>query len=374
MNERVEGYFPEVKDEKSSHHNLSPLTAIIKDLRRKNVVTATAGSGHQLPLLDSSDPWGSSEALGVDEQHMTNGSPCACPTKGSAQHSSFTAPRRNSWIGSRKPSRRFSKPIKPKSNSQKAEREINSSEGYTICPQCGKSKAATVDSKSPSQQRLISWLNSTRLAQVEPPKHAEALLQDTPQWRIISPASTDMQGASSSPSNNLLSFLLPSTPSNTGSKSGKGDLNGSTKSNTSDYKAGLMRDRANRQAASELSSLLCIFSHEMSLEEYGRVESEVFASVFSLVQSQENEKRMAGLAALDALIGAPSADEEKKAVQFANTLKYCQRSAVGDYECLSAVSKAIGHMATSTRTADVEYVKSEVARALEWLRKGSDRR
>jgi FKBP12-rapamycin complex-associated protein len=143
--------------------------------------------------------------------------------------------------------------------------------------------------------------------------------------------------------------------------------------NASDYRASLVRDRANQQAGAELSSLLWILAHEMSLEDYGTVESEVFTSVFALVHSQENERRMAGLAALDALIDAPSADEEKKAIKFANTLSNGLRSALGDYEFLSAVSKALGHMAT--RTANVDFVESEVTRALEWLRaERSDRR
>jgi hypothetical protein len=373
MNERSERYFPEIIDERSSYHSLSPLTAIIRDLRRKNVVTATASSGHQMPLLDSRDPWGSSEALVVDEQQTAYGSLCSCPAKGTTQRSSFVATRRNSWIGSRKSPRKYSHSIRSRADSNKVDEETKSSEGDSICPKCGKVKTTTVDSKSPSQQRLISWLNSTRLAQVESPRHAEALLQDTPQLRIISSASTDMQGAGSSSPNNLLSLILPSASSNGGSKSGNGEVNGNIRSNTSDYRASLVRDRANQQAAAELSSLLWILAHEMSLEDYGSVESEVFTSVFALVHSQDNVNRMAGLAALDALIGAPSADEEKKAIKFANTLSNGLRSAQGDYEFLSAVSKALGHMAT--RTANVDFVESEVTRALEWLRtERSDRR
>ena len=82
-----------------------------------------------------------------------------------------------------------------------------------------------------------------------------------------------------------------------------------------------------------------------------------------------------GLAALDALIvvEAPSADEEKKGIKFANALSNGLRSANGDFEFLSAVSKALGHMAL--RTANVDFVESEVTRALEWLRtERSDRR
>jgi FKBP12-rapamycin complex-associated protein len=103
----------------------------------------------------------------------------------------------------------------------------------------------------------------------------------------------------------------------------------------------------------------------MSLEDYGTVENEVFSQVFSMVQSNENTRRMAGVAALDALMDAPSADDEKKAIKFGNNLKYGLQASHGDYEFLSAVSRALGHMAT--RAANVDLVESEVTRALEWL-------
>ena len=141
-----------------------------------------------------------------------------------------------------------------------------------------------------------------------------------------------------------------------------------------DYEVSLKRGRVNYQAATELASLLWICAHEMSLEDYGTVESETFTSVFKLVHSKGNiDQRMAGIAALDALIDAPSADEERKAIKFANALSGGLRSARGNYEFLSAISKALGRMAT--RTANVDFVESEVTRALEWLRTDrSDRR
>jgi hypothetical protein len=343
------------------------------------VVTAAAASGPQMSLLDSSDPWGSSEALGVDDHQTptaTYGSPCSCDSR--------TQRRRSSWTGitygSRRASFGHSSPTKTTMRASSIggdkERQIlDASTKDMVCETCGRIKIANVDGvnpRSPRQMRLSSWLESTRIERLEAPQHTEALLQATPQLRIISPASTDMQGAGGTSSNNFLSLILPSSqnkPANTTNHDG----NGSSRVNVSDYRASLVRDRANKEAAAELSSLLWILAHEMSLEDYGTVESEVFTSVFGLVHSQENEKRMAGLAALDALIDAPSADEEKKAIKFANTLSNGLRSAQGDYEFLSAVSKALGHMAT--RTANVDFVESEVTRALEWLRtERSDRR
>jgi hypothetical protein len=237
---------------------------------------------------------------------------------------------------------------------------------------------------------MNSWLDSPRIERLEAPRHAEELLRVTPQLRIISPASTDMNIAEISSSKNILSLFLPtnnngiktnhSTTNNQNKPSHAGDsfhsntVRGTTNFNSlvSDYKASLRRDRDNLQAAGELASLMWMCAHEMSLEDYGIVESETFTSVFALVHSQEDmDRRMAGLAALDALIDAPSADEEKKAIKFANTLSGGLRSAHGNYEFLSAVSKALGHMAKK----NVDFVESEVTRALEWLRtERSDRR
>ena len=407
MAERSERYFPEILDERSSYLNLSPLTAIIQELRRKNVVTAAAATAPQMSLLDSSDPWGSSEAFGVDDTPpqlgMASYGSCSCATK--AQKSS--ARRRMSWTGLRYGSRTssfghmnspLSGPSVPTNIKDKGGPLDVSSDGANnssssssnnnkdhVCPTCGKMKlnAATASrgdafARNPRRMGLSSWLVETRTERLEAPQHAEALLQSTPHLRIISPASTDMQGAGTTTSGNfLLNFCLPASAQKhlpAPSTDASGSSSSRNPNNTSlDYGASLVRDRANQQAANELSSLLWILAHEMSLEDYGTVESEIFTSVFALVHEAENERRMAGLAALDALIDAPSADEEKKAIKFANTLSNGLRSAHGDYEFLSAVSKALGHMAT--RTANVDFVESEVTRALEWLRtERSDRR
>lgn len=375
-NERPEKYFPDIIDERSSYLNLSPLTAIIQDLRRKNVVTAASASGPQMSLLDSSDPWGSSEGSGLDDQEAVTGS------FGSTNSSGIkSTPRRHtSWAPTQhRPSpfvnSSFTRTPENTEYDRPGVHNARSVSGNLVSSQGGRMRNMSgegLDARNPRQLRYNTLFGPSRLERLEYPQHARALLRSTPQLRIISPASTDMQGAGGSNSTSLLSLII-SSPSSQGGKSGPNDGIGSSRAHTADYGASLVRDRANHQAAAELSSLLWILAHEMSLEDYGAVESEVFTSVFALVHSKENERRMAGLAALDALIDAPSADEEKKAIKFANTLSNGLRSAHGDYEFLSAVSKALGHMAT--RTANVDFVESEVTRALEWLRtERSDRR
>lgn len=381
-----ERYFPEIIDERSSYLNLSPLTSIIRDLRRKNVVTTAAASGPQMSLLDSSDPWGSSEALGED--HQTTRAFCSCLSNISNLRRRSGVMGRSASFGS--PMFGYSSsPMKSIPDSDAGSEPLGGPTGSDaiICPECGMIKNTDYERmdgrssmRSPRQiMRLSSWMDSTRAERLDSPQHAKALLQATPHLRIISPASTDMGGGQ--PPNNFLSLILPSSSNKqhhhqsmkSSASSHEGNGSSPNHGTASDYRASLVRDMANQQAAAELSSLLWILAHEMSLEDYGTVESEVFTSVFALVHSQENERRMAGLAALDALIDAPSADEEKKAIKFANTLSNGLRSAHGDYEFLSAVSKALGHMAM--RTANVDFVESEVPRALEWLRtERSDRR
>jgi hypothetical protein len=216
------------------------------------------------------------------------------------------------------------------------------------------------------------------------PRHVRSLLQSTPQFRIVCPASTDMQGGGqafgvASTHNILIQFVSGLGGGGQGVSSGGGTApSSSTKedpafSGLDDYRASLVRDRVNQQAASELAGLLWVLSHEMSLEDYGIVESEVFSAVFGLVHSGSKDCGMAGLAALDALVETPSADDEKKSIKFANTLSKALRSANGDYEFLSAASRALGHMAK--RTANVDFVESGVTQALEWLStERSDRR
>lgn len=181
-------------------------------------------------------------------------------------------------------------------------------------------------------------------------EHAQALLQSTPHLRHFQSTGPER------------TFLWKHYDRNT------------QESVTDEYKASLARQRSHQQAAAELARWLGNLCHEMPLEDYGTVEAEVFTRVFALFHdTKDAERRLAGLAALDALLDAPSADEERKAIKFANALSNGLRVPNADYEFLSAVSRALGHMAT--KTANVDLVESEVTRALEWLRtERSDRR
>jgi len=273
-------------------------------------------------------------------------------------------------------------------------------------------RSSLAESRRRRQAVVHEWLDTPRIERLEAPRHAEELLRVTPQLRVISSQSTDMNVTAATsgkndtpqPINGLLNLLggltqqmNQSSPANQNNTHGKGatsSTTGATSMNTNggnvpagannspgsttsaDYSMSQERDRANYVAAVELANLLWICAHEMSLEDYGTVESETFTAIFRLVHLpnlEDMDGRMAGVMALDALIDAPSADDEKKAIKFANTLSGALRTGRGNYEFLSAVSKALGHMATST--SNVDFVESEVSRALEWIRtERSDRR
>ena len=371
MASRSVRFFPEINDEQSSGTDLSPLKEIIQELKRKNVVTASAFSGSRIALLDTGDPWGNIEPPQEDSPPAPHGNSRMRRRTTSLFGREFPTPKGS--FGHPSPQRSSAFPRQPMTRESSVFSEVNFDAPDGTGPNFPYQKEGSgalegmdgMPSRSPRQRRLAAWLESTR----KESQHDKALLLATPELRIISQSSSDMQAVVGASSNGFLGFLLSNSSSNGSGLDGRRRSGGCM----SEYQASLARGSANEQAAAELSSLLWIMAHEMSLEDYGTVENEVFTSVFALVHSQDNKRRMAGLSALDALIDAPSSDEEKKAIKFANTLSNGLRSAHGDYEFLSAVSKALGHMAR--RTVNIDFVEAEVVRALEWLRTDrSDRR
>ncbi len=374
------GYFP-VRGEKSSYN--SPLTDILRELRRKHVVAAAATAGlmsYTSQGLSGHDFWKFSVVDPVDE--VASGDLCSC-------HLPAT---RISWMGVPGPLGRRRLLILGNSGFGRGDGSVGLSRSkmsidatnsntlsntVKLCPTCGKKKpfdpiGAVNNFLPPDRVQSKNVLdNTTKLIVDGPPEHAQSLLQSTPHLRHLTTA-TDMYHGKKKhgPGNNIFSVVFPSQPK-------QQDLNETSSADSmAEYRAWLFRDRVNKQAASELASFLSVLAHEMSLEDYGDVENEIFTAVFALVHTAAplaKERRLAGVAALNALIDVPSADEEKKAIKFANILSNSLRLAHGDYEFLSAVSQALGHM--STRTGNVDFVESEVTRALEWLNtERSDRR
>jgi hypothetical protein len=372
----------------------SPLLAVIQDIRRQNVAAAAAGPPPPLWV----DPW---EMAGSLEDSLLT-----AESLGMRNTASITA--RNNM--SRRPHRAssLSSNYLRSSDLSSSSHHQTSNDRRASLPQI----TGETDYNPPTPTSTVNAWDA-----LQEPQHARALLQSTPQFQMLCHESTDMDGAGHAASRNI---FTPSwwqaklaTATNTSNTTLYGmdkkhhsthnsttatttmmgsSTNSTTSAGTSatthaanafaEYRESCARIRAHKRAAVELASLLWTLAHEMSLEDFGAVEAEVFTRIFSLVHTpttntmsviDSKDRRMAGLTALDYLLDAPSADEEKKAIKFANTLSKGLSAAHGEYEFLSAVSQALGHMAT--RTTNVDFVESEVTRALEWLRTDrSDRR
>ena len=201
--------------------------------------------------------------------------------------------------------------------------------------------------------------------------HADNLIACAPHLRHMCPASTDMQGYGGSSRNSIAAFIWKQTQSGEGTAEKGG---GSRVAVISDYKSCLARKQANRRVALELAAFVRVLANEMSLEEFTIVETELFSSILTFMHSNDDNERLAGVAALDALIGATSADEEKKVTKVAKNLSDSLFKASNvDYEFLSEVTNALGKMALGA--ANVDYVESVVKRVPEWLKRDrSDRR
>ena len=209
------------------------------------------------------------------------------------------------------------------------------------------------------------------------PSHVDNLLQTTPHLRHLSVASTDMSGAGvyDESKNIFAQFFKGRGGKSSAVESGSGLGDSSSTSGAIDYHTSLLRQRANHRASLELSSFLRVLTNEMPQETFAAVESEVYSKVFSLVHSKavRADDRLAGVAALDALLSVPSADEERRAIRFGNNLSNGLKATYADYEFLHAVARALGRMAMGA--SNVDRVEFEIGRSLEWLRSDrSDRR
>jgi hypothetical protein len=201
-----------------------------------------------------------------------------------------------------------------------------------------------------------------------PTTHVENMLRTTPHLRVLSRESTDMSGVEIiGESTNFFHKLFKGAQSNIGL-----DSSSPPDVRTVDYDTSVLQQRANRRACLELASFLRTLSNEMPNDKFVAVESEVYSKLFSLVHSKtvSADERLAGVAALDALLSVPSFDQDKKAIRFGNNLSNGLKAAVpANFDFLQAVARALGKMSSSA--ANVDRVEFEIGRSLEWLR--SDR-
>ncbi len=224
-----------------------------------------------------------------------------------------------------------------------------------------------------TSEQESTHLPSRRRSGLASSSHAENLLASVPHLRHISPASTHMQGLQIKKSHNPLIYFLGSNYQTKSRDTSRETPSNAYTASMAEYKACLDNDRANGVAATQLAAFVRILSHEMSLEEYAGVEEEIFSHVLALMHSTDPKERLAGVTAIDALIGVTSADEEKKSTKFAKNLSYAMKAVNADYLFLSGITKSLGKI--FLRSSNVDYVEYEVIKAIEWLKKErSDRR
>jgi hypothetical protein len=286
----------------------------------------------------------------------------------------------------------------------------NDDDDDEMCPQCGKSiwpnnsnyyhagstSSITEDRRrqffhsAPSSSDFLFTAGFRRIQRsptLDDPDHAASLLDATPQLRYLSHESRDMQGEGPLRNVNFLTYLSQAVLDGTSSSSSptstsllssdhptSGGNHTHTNTHNTEYSVILDRDRTNNEAAAELASLLWLLAHEMSFEDYGGLESSVFTAVFRLIHSKDSKlDKLAGLAAVTALLPVPSADTERKIIKLANSLSHGLRAANGDFDTMRRCAEALGTLAA--RTASVDFVEAEITRALEWLQMDrSDRR
>ena len=201
--------------------------------------------------------------------------------------------------------------------------------------------------------------------------HVDNLLQTTPHLRHLTAASTDLSGSGLyDDSKNIFSQML-SFKSKDRNISSADNIDSSSAPGNVEYSTSILRQRANKRASLELASFMRLLSNEMPQEAFVVVETEAYKRVFSLMQSKavRSDDRLAGVAAVDALLTVPSSNEETKAIRVGNALSNGLKAPHADYEFLHAVARAIGRMAFGS--TNVDLVEFEITRSLEWLQ--SDR-
>lgn len=272
-------------------------------------------------------------------------------------------------------------------------------QGNMSSPLLSMSYLNQLEQKNPTPKFIDdSNVNTTNAFSPQSSSHAENLLSCAPHLRHLCVASAQMQGANYKSSRNPLSFLMrggissssPTTASTSktaniisvGDHHGVGSSSASLSSlkstnvnaaSIAEYEICLDHEYINELAALKLADFVKVLSHEMSPEEFADVEDEISSHVLTLMHSKNREQKLAGVAAIDALIDIPSADEEKKMIKFSNNLSYSLKNFDVDYMFLSSVTRSLGKIFLGS--SNVDYVEYEVNRAMECLRnERSDRR
>lgn len=90
-------------------------------------------------------------------------------------------------------------------------------------------------------------------------------------------------------------------------------------------------------------------------------------AIFSYTHGDQVDQKIGGILAMRELIDCTSAAAEAKVIKFASTLATVLKMNT-DFKLIELVADALGHMARNSPVSSVDFVESELNRALEWLR------
>lgn len=140
------------------------------------------------------------------------------------------------------------------------------------------------------------------------------------------------------------------------------------------------KEEERAQAASKIRELVWRAGRELGVE-MQRFEEILYNNLFTLVHSKVLDEKLGGVVAIEALIGAPSAESEMKGIKFANGLsnalkQQCNVRLQGgaSAEFVTRAAAALGRLAKRGPASSSEHVEFEVTRALEWLQYSGSRR
>lgn len=108
-------------------------------------------------------------------------------------------------------------------------------------------------------------------------------------------------------------------------------------------------------------------ARELSLERFGNFENELFQNIFSLLHGNNVDEKTGGILAIKELVECTSAAAENKVAKFAGTLAMVLKGTT-DFELIELIADTFGHMIRKSPVSQVDFVDSELHRALEWLR------
>jgi FKBP12-rapamycin complex-associated protein len=110
-----------------------------------------------------------------------------------------------------------------------------------------------------------------------------------------------------------------------------------------------------------------VAARELSLERFGRFENDLYLRISTLLYGNTIEEKLGAVSAIRQLVECTSAAAETKIIKFANILASILKTST-DFELIELIAQTLGHMARNSPIAHVDFVESELNRALEWLR------